>query len=354
MRTLLTLSEAGSFHNYLYQMGKHRHGRRFPGARPGLESALQQARQRQVQVTGRGMTQNPTTETNSSAPTNERMRLAISRIAETDCPVLLVGERGVGKRSAAEQIHASALHRRGTFKEIPCGEVDVETLLGVLATNCTVYLPELSSLSLPLQECLVRRYFRSRHFCNGRLLFGSCREPVDDVRSLRLNEDFCYLVSAVTLRIPPLRCRKPEIPALADELLAQYARQFSRPKPVLRKEVMDYLVEHAWPGNFPEFQTAIKTFVAIEDQAISFAALRAASPNLRLTANHVPLSLKDATRAVSTQIERQLISEVLAANGGNRKRTADELRISYKALLYKIRQFESASQSTNAKLGVVS
>ncbi len=300
------------------------------------------------------MTQNPTTETDSFALTNARMRLAISRIAEADCPVLLVGERGVGKRSTAEQIHISAPHRRGTFKEIPCGKVDVETLLGVLATNCTVYLSELSSLSLPLQESLIRHYFRSKNTYNGRLLFGTCREPVDDVRSLRLNEDFYYLVSALTLRIPPLRCRKLEIPALADELLAQYARQFSRPKPVLHKEVMDYLVEHAWLGNFPEFQTAIKTFAAIEDQAISFAALRAASPSLRLNANHTPLSLKYATRAASTQIERQLITEVLAANGGNRKRAADELGISYKALLYKIKQFESASQPTNANSGVMS
>ena len=117
---------------------------------------------------------------------------------------------------------------------------------------------------------------------------------------------------------------------------------------------MDYLVEHAWLGNFPEFQTAIKTFAAIEDQAISFAALRAASPSLRMNANHTPLSLKYATRAASTQIERQLITEVLAANGGNRKRAADELGISYKALLYKIKQFESASQPTNANSGVMS
>jgi len=266
------------------------------------------------------MTLNPTTEIISSASIKEQMRLAISRIAETNCPILLVGERGVGKRSAAERIHASAPDLRGDFIEIPCGEVDVESLLAVLSHNCTVYLSELSSLSLPVQDSLVRRYFRSGHTHNGRLLFGSCREPMDDVRSLRLNEDFYYLVSAVTLHIPPLRCRKPEIPALADELMAQYARQFARPKPLLRKEVMDYLVEHAWPGNFPEFQTAIKTFVAIEDQAISFAALRAASPSLRVRANHAPLSLKDTTRAVSTQIERQLISEVLAANAGNRKR----------------------------------
>jgi DNA-binding NtrC family response regulator len=295
--------------------------------------------------------QNVTIDTNSSAPIKERIRLAISRIAENDCPVLILGEHGVGKRSTAQQLHVLLPRRRGTYREIRSGDLDLETLLTVLSINCTVYLSEVSSLSLPLQDALINLYFRSNSHC-CRLLFGSCREPVDDVRSTRMREDFYYLVSSVAFRIPPLRCRKTEIPALADELLTQYARQFARPKPILCKEVMDYLVEHSWPGNFPEFQTAIKTFVAIEDQAISFAALRAAAPGQRLKANHTPLSLKDATRAASTQIERQLISEVLAANGGNRKRTADDLGISYKALLYKIKQFASVSHSTNAKSGV--
>jgi DNA-binding NtrC family response regulator len=292
-----------------------------------------------------------TIDTNSSGPIKERIRGAISRIAENDCPVLILGEHGVGKRSTAHQLHVLLARRRGTSRELRSGDLDLETLLTVLSTNCTVYLSEVSSLSLPLQEALINLYFRSNS-PSCRLLFGSCREPVDDVRSSRMREDFYYLVSPLTLRIPPLRCRKTEIPALADDLLTQYARHFVRPKPILCKEVMDYLVEHSWPGNFPEFQTAIKTFVAIEDQAISFAALRAAAPGQWLKANHTPLSLKDATRAASTQIERQLISEVLAANGGNRKRTADDLGVSYKALLYKIKQFASASHSTNAKSGV--
>ena len=303
-------------------------------------------------IAGSGMTQNVTIDTTSSAPLEERIRLAVCRIAESDCPVLILGEHGVGKRSTAEQLHALSPRRRGPYKEIRCGDLDVETLLSVLATNGTAYLSEISSLSLPLQVSLTNFYFRS-HSYSCRLLFGSCREPVDDVRSSRMSEEFYNLISPVTLRIPPLRCRKADIPALVEELLTQYARQFARPKPVLCKEVMDYLVRHSWPGNFPEFQTAIKTFVAIEDQAISFAVLRAAAPSQRLKANHVPLSLKDATRAASTQIERQLISEVLAANGGNRKRTADELGISYKALLYKIKQFESATHSDNSKSGVM-
>ena len=299
------------------------------------------------------MRQNPTIDTGSSTPIAERIRAAVSCIAETDCPVLLIGEQGVGKRTAAEQLHALSPCRRRTFKELRCGDLDLETLRVALSGNSTVYLSELSSLSLTLQQSLVNSSFCSRTTHGARLLFGSRREPAEDVKSARMSEDFYYLVSAVTLRIPPLRCRKSEIPVLADELLARYAKQFARPKPVLSRQVMDYLVEHDWAGNFPEFQTAIKTFVAIEDQAISFAALRAAAPSQRRNSNHSPLSLKDATRAASTRIERQLISEVLAANGGNRKRTADDLGISYKALLYKIKQFESASHPANPKSGVM-
>jgi two-component system, NtrC family, response regulator AtoC len=108
-------------------------------------------------------------------------------------------------------------------------------------------------------------------------------------------------------------------------------------------------MEYSWPGNLTELQTAIKTFVAIEDQAISFAALRAA-PGQRYKANHTPVSLKDAARAASSQIERELISEVLVATGGNRRRAADELGISYKALLYKIKQLKAHLALHAAKL----
>ena len=153
-----------------------------------------------------------------------------------------------------------------------------------------------------------------------------------------MREDFYYLVSTVTLRISPLRCRRSEILSIADDLLTQYSKQFDRPKPVLREEIIGFLMEHTWPENLSELQTAIKTFVAIGDQSISLAALKAAASTVRSNGERKSLSLKDATRAASAQIERQLISEVLVATGGNRKRAADELGISYKALLYKLKQ----------------
>jgi DNA-binding NtrC family response regulator len=199
---------------------------------------------------------------------------------------------------------------------------------------------------------IIKTYFHSEQEQSSRLLCGTSRELLEEVKTWRMREDFYYLVSAVTLRISPLRCRKSEILSIADELLTQYAKQFDRPKPVLREEIIGFLMEHTWPDNLSELQTAIKTFVAIGDQSVSLAALKAAAPTEKANGRRKPQSLKEATRAASTQVERQLISEVLVTTGGNRKRAANELGISYKALLYKLKQAGAQDQPASNRNGV--
>jgi len=281
-----------------------------------------------------------------------RAQNAITRIAETDCPVLILGERGAGKRFVAAQIHAQSHLSRNAFQEIRCFDADAQALQATLSTPGTVYLSEITDLSLSMQELIVNSYFRSEQVQTCRLLFGSSRDLPREVKSWRLREDFYYFISAVTLQVPPLRCRKSEILPIADELLAQYSKQFDRPKPVLCEETVGHLMEHTWPGNLSELQTAIKTFVAIGDQAISLAAIHAAAQSARPSGNRKHLLLKEATRASSIQLERQLISEVLISTGGNRKLAAADLGISYKALLYKLKQIEAENQSAFCKNGV--
>jgi len=271
-------------------------------------------------------------------PVEGQIQRAIARLSESDCPLLIVGERGVGKRSIAAQIHTQSHRSRSGYTEIQCADADAESLVTALSTKGTVYLTEVGNLSLSLQEFIVNSYFHSEEPHTCRLLCGTSRELLEEVKTWRIREDFYYLVSAVSLRISPLRCRKAEILSIADDLLTQYAKQFDRPKPILREEIIGFLMGHTWPENLSELQTAIKTFVAIGDQSVSLAALKAAAPTAHSNGRRKPLSLKEATRAASTQIERQLISEVLVATGGNRKRAADELGISYKALLYKLKQ----------------
>jgi DNA-binding NtrC family response regulator len=270
------------------------------------------------------------------------------------CPVLIVGERGVGKRSVAAQIHAQSYRSGTVYTEIHSADTNAQAILSAFSTEGTVYLIEVGDLSLPLQKLIIDTYFHSGRAQTSRLLCGTSHELLEDVKSWRMRENFYYLVSAVTLRISPLRHRKSEILPIADELLTQYSRQFDRPKPVLRKEFIGFLMEHSWPENLPELQTAIKTFVAIGDQSISLAALKAAGQAVKSNGYRKHLSLKEATRTASTQIERQLISEVLLSTGGNRKRAAGELGISYKALLYKLKRIETDNRSAYYENGVAS
>jgi len=287
-----------------------------------------------------------------SPPAEARIQRAIARLAESDCPVLILGEPGAGKRYTAARIHAESNLSRSAFHEIRCIDANEEALGNALSTKGTIYLVEITDLSLSMQEFIVNTYFRSEQAQTCRLLCGSSRDLVEEVKMWRMREDFYYFASAVTLRIPPLRCRKPEILSIADDLMTQYSKQFDRPKPVLCKEIIGHLMEHTWPGNLTELQTAIKTVVAIGDQAISLAAMKAALPSGRPNGNRRPLLLKEATRASSIQIERQLISEVLVSTGGNRKRAAVDLGISYKALLYKLKQIETENHSVFCKNGV--
>lgn len=288
----------------------------------------------------------------AAAAIAERSRRAIARLAECESPVLLVGERGVGKRSIALELHTQSRKTRGTFREYSCRDLDSQTVLALSKQSGTAYLVDLPDLSLSLQGLFINSYFNSDQTQRSRIIFASDHDLLEEVKSMRMREDFYYLASAVTLRIPPLRCRKTEILSLSDSLLSQYAKQFDRPKPVLSKEIIGFLMEHNWPENLPELETAIKTFVAIGDQTISLAALKAATPNGRCNGNHRNVSLKEATRNASIEIERQLISEVLTSTGGNRKATADKLGISYKALLYKIKQFGLDQHSSANKYGV--
>jgi DNA-binding NtrC family response regulator len=286
-------------------------------------------------------------------PMESRFLRAIVRLADCGCPVLIVGEVGAGKRSIAERIHAQSHGSQSGFCEIVAADCTPETLLSAItAHGTTIYLNEVSGLSCAMQELIVESHFQARYGQNARLLCGTSRELIEEVNFLRMREDFFHLVSAVTFRIPPLRFRKDELLAIADEFLTQYSKQFDRPKPVLSEEIVEFLLNHNWPGNLTELQKAIKTFVAIEDPSISLAVLKASAPAIKRSRPYGSFSLKEATRAASIQVERQMISEVLAATRGNRKRAADELGISYKALLYKIKQAATVSQPPSCGIGV--
>jgi len=142
----------------------------------------------------------------------------------------------------------------------------------------------------------------------------------------------------VCLRIPPLRQRKEDIAHLLTFFLQRYSEAYHRPVPVLSPATHKLFVEHSWPGNLPELEAAVRAIVAVGNESVAMGGLRSLLTRGDNRSNGEKTSLKEASRAASREAERELILKVLTRTRWNRRRAAQELQISYKALLYKLKQ----------------
>jgi two-component system response regulator AtoC len=135
-----------------------------------------------------------------------------------------------------------------------------------------------------------------------------------------------------------LRERREDLPELADFFLTKYASLFERSRPVLSPELLSQLGAYSWPGNIRQLENTMKKIVATGDFGAALAELVEISPEALKIGASSGSSLKAASRAASRQAERELISRALTRTHWNRKKAAGELQISYKALLYKLKQ----------------
>jgi two-component system response regulator AtoC len=139
------------------------------------------------------------------------------------------------------------------------------------------------------------------------------------------------------IEIPPLRQRKEDTPALRDCFPSPAARDFCRTVPALSPETQNFFLEYSWPGNIRELKDAARAIVALGDETLAMGGLRSLMRRVDRTGGE-KISLKDAARAASREAEREIILQVLTKMRWNRRRAAQELQISYKALLYKLKQ----------------
>jgi two-component system, NtrC family, response regulator AtoC len=138
--------------------------------------------------------------------------------------------------------------------------------------------------------------------------------------------------------LPPLRQRKEDIPLLMTHFLRKYAQEFRRSVPELSAEMERLFQDYSWPGNLRELESAVRVLVALGDERLAMGGLRALLRQPPDTGNGNRTSLKAAAKAASHQAEKELILKVLTRTRWNRRRAAAELQISYKALLYKLKQ----------------
>jgi two-component system response regulator AtoC len=261
-------------------------------------------------------------------------------IGSTEIPVLLMGESGTGKDVVALHLHRHSARRGLAFRKILGSTAAPEqlSLEGMDRGTGTLYLDEAADLSPSAQTRLLQS-LAERELSGSapppRLICGTTRNLEELMRAGRFREELYFRLNGVCLRLPPLRHRREDIPALAEYFLGKYAALFRRPRPALAAQEIHALQEHAWPGNIRELENAMKQAVVLGGgvfQSVKDAAAPACAPKA------TGVSLKEAARAASRQAEREMILKALARTRWNRKRAAMELRISYKALLYKLKQ----------------
>lgn len=276
----------------------------------------------------------------------------IAELAASDLPVLLLGEPGVGKHLVAQEIHDAAPWRASRFLHCRCRNADEAAIRQVFELESeltrkpyTAYFEGLEELSAAGQKALLNCMESQRdRGPRPRVIASGTADLEMEVRSGKFREDLYYRISGICFTIPPLRHRREDLCQLADQFLEKFASQFSRPKPPLSPALTRFLLSHPWSGNLDELEEAMRTVVAVGNVPVAISALRSSQSNgngREKRNGWESVSLKQAARAASQRAERELILKVLSKTNWNRKKAAEELRISYKALLYKLREIGS-------------
>ncbi len=292
------------------------------------------------------------------SPLMRAVSLLVQNVAPTDFPVLLMGESGSGKEAVALHIHRQSRRANEPFTKVACGAVKPESF-DVLrrgpesndgeeaeARLGTLFLDEITDLSALCQAALVTAlpdddWAAPDRTVGARIISTTSHGPLelDDILQRGIfRKDLFYRINGVSLRLPPLRERKEDIPTLVEFFLKRSSSTLSRPIPTLSERLVKSFQAYSWPGNIRELENAVKKIVALghESAALDWGMLArdARGPD----GDDKNLSLKEAGRAASRQAEKELILKVLERTHWNRKRAARELQVSYKALLYKLRQ----------------
>ena len=303
-------------------------------------------------------------------PAMRSLNAMVADIASTDISVLLIGESGTGKEAYAKLIHRASeacetsrnpaeTRRRDLLetplKKINCATHDAVSFLSQVRerlsqesagdTAACLFLDGIEALELGSQRVLASmlpdgepEFSRTRKL---RLICSTSVNLENAIAAGRFRGELYFRINGVSLRLPPLRERKEDIPALVQYFLAKYSNR-SKAAPVLNSEAMELLMSHDWPGNIRELENIVKKMVAFADTTVALHELRIAPQTVRRLETAEPRfsSLKVAARAASRRTERELILKALERTHWNRKRAAQELQISYKSLLYKIKQIE--------------
>jgi len=319
----------------------------------------------------------PLNETHSFVRSSKRMRdleAQAALVARADIPLLILGESGTGKEILALYTHMMSARSQRIFLKVNCAAVPADLLESELfgyeqgaftgavktkpgkfeiCTGGTIFLDEIGEMPAILQAKLLqvlqdgtfsRLGSRSPMKVDVRVIAATNINMKQAMANKTFREDLYYRLNGFTLSIPPLRERREEIPVLSEYFMRKGAKRYDRKPLPFSANLLNTLAEHPWPGNLRELENVINRYLVLGDEKaiVDELAPSAAYQGAAGAAVEAPngAGLKAMVKNLKGDAESTAIAQVLEGVGWNRKAAANDLQISYKALLYKIKQYD--------------
>jgi len=296
-------------------------------------------------------------------------------LAKSDLPVLILGETGTGKEVLAQYVHKMSNASNAPFLKVNCAAMPTDLLeselLGYeqgaftgavkskpgkfeLCDKGTIFLDEIGEMSPSLQAKLLqvlqdgtflRLGGRTTIKVNVRVIAATNIDIKAAIRERRFREDLYYRINGYSVYLPSLRERREEIPVLIRYFMQRMAEKYARRPVAMTETLLSVCMQYPWPGNLRELESFVKRFLVLGDEEAMMAELSGGGTSSVASragggAVSTPTDgLKKMLSSVKGEAEAKVIAAALQENQWKRKRTAAELKISYKALLYKMRQY---------------
>jgi two-component system response regulator AtoC len=297
------------------------------------------------------------------------VRQKVEKVAGASVPVLIRGESGTGKEVIARLIHARSPWALGPFVKVNCpaipGTLIESELFGYqkgaftgangtklgrveMAQHGTLFLDEIAELEPGLQAKLLQ-LLQDGQFCpvgghedkriDARVICATNRNLEEEIRKGAFRQDLFYRINVVSIHMPSLRERCADIPLICDSLRQMYSERFDRAARPFSARKLEVLQRYHWPGNIRELENLVKRYVILgSEDVINLEINESSEPGEYVIENNNTLSLKKVTREAVRQLEGKIIVKALQAHNWNRRRAASALEISYRALLYKLKE----------------
>jgi two-component system, NtrC family, response regulator AtoC len=335
-----------------------------------------------------------------ASPIMRKLRAQVELLAEIDAPVLILGESGSGKETAARLIHQLSIRSGFGFARVNCAALPsdlLETeLFGSerngrelpqskpgkleLCEKGTILLDEITEMPMTLQAKLVQ-VLQAKQFARPgsgtvvpvdvRILTSSTTNVEPAISENKIREDLYYHLSSYIIRVPALRERREEVPLLLHYFMRHVANHYALSPRTFSMAVSEACQAHSWPGNLRELETFVKRYLLAGGKELAFAGEAepkrepekatltfphaVSQPASAASRHYVGLSgsdsLKSLVQTVKLEAEKNAIAAALERTGWNRKAAARMLKVSYRTLLYKIEQYQMRSPDSSLTSG---